>query len=111
MKLSIIDRIIIIKSLLPEIGTIEQIKLILSIKKKIGFSNEELESYKIFEPYKGMLEIPEVTSNMLERSYDYDLLFDEIRLLKIFAESANGNGWVTASSLDTIEMLINYKTE
>ena len=52
MKLSVIDRIIVIKSLLPETGTIEQIKLILSIKKKIGFSNQELNEFRIFEPYK-----------------------------------------------------------
>lgn len=111
MKLSVIDRIIVIKSLLPETGTIEQIKLILSIKKKIGFSNQELNEFRIFEPYKGVLEIPDVTTEMLERSSEYDLTVQENELLKYFAQSCNNNGWVTASSLDTIEMLINYKSE
>ena len=111
MKLSVIDRIIIIQSLLPEKGTIEQIKLTLSIKNKIGFLSEELEAFRIFEPYKGMLEIPDVTTEMLERNKEYDLTAQEIEILGVFAQSCNNNGWVTASSLDTIEMLINYKSE
>ena len=111
MKLSVIDRLIITQSLLPATGTIEQIKLILSIKSKVGFSVEELEVFRIFEPYKGMLEIPDVTTEMLERNSEYDLAVQENELLKFFAQSCNNNGWVTASSLDTIEMLINYKSE
>lgn len=111
MKLSIIDRIIIIKSLLPETGTIEKIKLIISLKNKVGFSQDELQSFNIFEPYKGILEIPNVTLEMTERSIDFDITMQEAQLLKDLANNSNNNGWVTESSLDTVEYILNYTLE
>ena len=111
MKLSVIDRIIIVKSLLPETGTIEQVKLIVSIKSKIGFSDEEINSFNIFEPYKGVLEMPNVTLEMKERSSEFDITIQELELLKMLANNCNLNGWVTTSSLDTIEYILNYTLE
>lgn len=111
MKLSIVDRIVILKALLPETGNRECIKLIRSIKTKLGFSSEELESFNIFEPYKGMLEVPIVTSAMLDRNNDYDLISEEIDQLRLFAQAYDNNGWVTDSSLETIDMLIDFKSE
>lgn len=111
MKLSIIDRIVIIKSLLPESGTIDKLKLIISLKNKVGFTNEELDAFQIFEPYKGMLELPNVTPEMYNRDVEYDITLQEIELLKELANGLNLNGWVTISSLDTIEYILNYMLE
>lgn len=111
MKLSIIDRIIIVRSLLPETGNLEQIKLMISIKQKIGFTSDEMDSFGIFEPYKGILEIPNATLEMTERTVDFDITIQELQLLKIFAENCNVNGWITESSLSTIEYILNYTLE
>lgn len=111
MKLSVIDRIIITKSLLPATGTIEQIKTILSLKTKIGFSKEELDTFLIDEPYKGILEINNITTEMANRTDEFGITIQELDLLKIFAESLNVNGWVTESSLDTVEYILKYTIE
>lgn len=111
MKLSIIDRVIIVKSLLPATGTIEQVKLIASIRQKLDFTEQQYQEFKIFEPYKGVLEIPNVTSNMVERILEYNLSIQEFEFLKLAAQNCNNNGWVTESSLNTVEYLLNYTLE
>lgn len=107
MKLSIVDRIIISNSLLPETGTIEQIKLNISIKNKIKLTEEESSMLSISIPSAGMLQINNVTDEMKNRAIDYELTEQEIKLLNEAALRQDVNGWVTPSSLDTIEMLIN----
>lgn len=111
MKLSIIDRIIIIKSVLPESGTIKDLKLIKSIKSKIEFTNEEYSKFKIFVPSVGVIQIDEVTEDMQARVMEYSITSEEATLLKRYASIQDQNGWVTESSLDTIEMLLDYSTE
>lgn len=111
MKLSIIDRIIIIKSILPDAGTIKDLKLIRSIKNKIGFTNEEYNKFKISIPSAGMMQIDEVTQDMQKRDTYYNFSDDEIEIMVRYAESQDVNGWVTESSIDTIEMLLDYSTE
>lgn len=107
MKLSIIDRIIIEQSILPATGTIDKVKKIISIKNKIKFTEEEQSSFNISIPSAGMIQINNVTEDMKIRNIDYDFTEDEIKLLSECASIQNVNGWVTPSSLDTIEMLIN----
>lgn len=111
MKLSVLDRIIIVKSLLPETGTIEQIKLIMSLKDKLGFSNEELKVFNISVPSRGILEISNITLEMKERTGSYDITIQELEMLRQFSNSFNVNGWITEHSLDTIEYLLNYTLE
>lgn len=111
MKLSIIDRIIILKSILPVSGTIKDLKLIKSIKSKIEFTNDEYSKFKISIPSAGMMQIDEVTSDMQKRDTYYNFTDDEIEIMVRYAVSQDTNGWVTESSLDTIEMLLDYSTE
>lgn len=111
MKLSVIDRLIITQSLLPESGTTSVIKLIISIRRKLGFSQEELDAFEITKPYNNILQINNVTDEMLLREIDYPLTSDEIALLNQLAVNNNANGWVTVSSLDIIEMLMDCKNE
>ena len=101
MKLSLVDRVIIINSILPTTGTIEQIRTILSIKSKI----------KITVPYNNIVQIDNITDTMLLRDTVYNFSVAEIELLKLFSNSINSNGWVTESSLSTVEYLINYTIE
>ncbi|WP_270633845.1 hypothetical protein [Parabacteroides goldsteinii] len=107
MELSVLDRVIITKALLPETGTIEQIKLVISLKNKIGFSREELQSLRITSPAKGVIELPHLTEDMKNRVIQYFITPEELELLKLFANAFNQNGWVTPTSLDTIEYLLN----
>lgn len=107
MKLSIVDRIIIEQSILPPTGTIDRVKKTISIKNKIKFTEEEQSSFNISIPSAGMIQINNVTEDMKTRDIDYDFTEDEIKLLSECASIQDMNGWVTPSSLDTIEMLIN----
>lgn len=111
MKLSLIDRVIILKSILPQSGTMEQIKNMISIKSKIALTNLETSSLKILEPYNNMIEIENITEEMLIRSTDYKFELIELEDLKKYCSNMNSNGWVTESSLDTIEYIINYTIE
>lgn len=111
MKLSIIDRIIILKSILPETGTITDLKLMKSIKSKISFTDEEYSKFKISVPSYGIIQIDEVTEDMQTRVMEYSITSEEATLLKRYASVQDQNGWVTESSLDTIEMLLDYSTE
>lgn len=111
MKLSIIDRIIILKSVLPESGTIADLKLMRSIRSKINFTNEEYSEFKISVPSYGVIQIDEVTEDMQSRVMEYSITSEEATLLKRYANIQDQNGWVTESSLDTIEMLLDYSTE
>lgn len=111
MKLSIIDRIIILKSILPETGSISDLKLMLSIKNKIQFTEEEYSKFKISTPSYGIIQIDEVTEDMQARVMEYSITSEEATLLKRYASIQDQNGWVTESSLDTIEMLLDYSTE
>lgn len=106
MKLSIVDRIIIEQSVLPPTGTINDIKKIISIKDKIKFTEEEQSSFNISIPSAGMIQINNVTEDMKARSIDYDFTEDEIKLLSECASIQDISGWVTPSSLETIDMLI-----
>ena len=108
MKLSTTDKIIITKSLIPESGTIEDVKLMISIKNKLLITNEELAIAKISIPSANMLQLNNITAEMQERNIEYDLTASEIEFLKRHATNCSLNGWVTEFSLDTIEMLINY---
>ena len=83
----------------------------MSLKTKIGFSKEELDTFLINEPYKGMLEINNITAEMVNRTDEFGITIQELDLLKIFAESFNVNGWVTESSLNTIEYILKYTIE
>lgn len=107
MYLSLIDRIIIENSLLPETGTIEQVKLNISIKNKIKLTEEESSKLSISVPSAGMLQINNITDDMKSRTIDYEFTEQEIKLLSESALRQDINGWVTPSSLDTIEMLIS----
>ena len=111
MKFSLIDRVIILESILPLTGTIEQIKIVSSIKTKIKLSEEEDTSLHIIKPYSNIVQIDNITSNMLERNTDYLLSEDELNLLKMFTKSVDENGWVTESSLSTVEYILNYNIE
>ena len=111
MKLSTIDRIIITKSLLPETGSIDDIKKKISIKNKIGFTEEEYEKFNITIPSVNMLQIDHITDDMLVRNLEYEISIDELTFLKKLAKLYSDNGWVMESSLDTIEMLLNYIIE
>ena len=42
---------------------------------------------------------------------EYSITSEEATLLKRYASVQDQNGWVTESSLDTIEMLLDYSTE
>lgn len=108
MKLSVIDRIIITQSLLPETGTIEAIKLIISLKSKLEINGEEMSILKISKPYNNIIEIADVTEDMIVREIDFLLTEGEIIFLKNLSTNCSNNGWVTISSLETIEMLLNY---
>lgn len=108
MKLSILDRIIIMESILPETGTIEQIRLKASIKNKIKLSEEESKTVKPIRNQYNFVTIEGLSSNETIRSIDFSFTLEELELLKVFANSVNDNGWVTESSLDTIEYIINY---
>lgn len=108
MKLSVIDRLIITQSLLPETGTIEAIKLIIALKNKLVFSQEELLNFKISKPYNNIIEIADVTDDMIVREINFPLTEGEIIFLKNLSTNCSNNGWVTISSLETIEMLLNY---
>ena len=92
MNLSIVDRLIIVNSMLPETGTIQDIKVILSLKNKIGFTQTEMDQFSIFKPYNNIVEINNITSEMSIRSTNYDLTEDEINMLKRVCEMANTNG-------------------
>ena len=111
MKLSLVDRVIIINSILPTTGTIEQIRTILSIKSKIKLTEQENASLKITVPYNNIVQIDNTTDTMLLRDMVYNFSVAEIELLKLFSNSINSNGWVTESSLSTVEYLINYTIE
>lgn len=111
MKLSLVDRVIIINSILPNTGTIEQIRTILSIKNKIKLTEQENASLKITVPYNNIIQIDNITDTMLLRDTVYSFSVAEIELLKLFSNSINSNGWVTESSLSTVEYLINYTIE
>lgn len=111
MRLSIVDRIIILNSILPETGTIKALKIIKSIRNKIDFSTEEYNSFKLTVPYRGMIQIDEVTEDMKKRDTYYNFTDEEIKTLSDCASIQDQNGWVTESSLDTIEMLLDYSTE
>lgn len=111
MKLSLVDRVIILNSILPSTGTIEQIKTIVLIKSKIKLTEQENESLEITVPYSNVIQIDNITEDMKFRNYIYNLSVAEIELLKTFSKSVNSNGWVTESSLDTIEYIINYTIE
>lgn len=108
MRLSLIDRVIIINSILPTTGTIDQVRSIISIKNKLVLTEEENNSLMISVPSNNIIQIDNVTENMRLRDENYNLTLEEIELLKIFSQSVNSNGWVTESSLDTIEYIINY---
>lgn len=108
MRLSIIDRIIIIKSLLPETGTLEQIKTIVSIKNKLKLLPTELNDLNINYDYKDLITIDNISDFCYVRDESYNLTLSEISLIKMFAQLSNENGRVTESSLDTIEYLVNY---
>lgn len=108
MKLSLVDKIIIVKSLLPETGSIEGIKLILSIKNKLNLTSDELAAVNLNTPSVGMLQLNNVTEEMQQRNTEYKLSSEEWSFLKTLANNCSLNGWVTEFSLDTIEMLINY---
>lgn len=111
MELSIVDRIIIVKSLLPETGTIEQIKLIIALKNKLGFSESEMNELAISNPSRGILEISNVIPEMNERNSSYNITIEELNLMKQFANAFNINGWITETSLNTIEYILNYTLE
>lgn len=111
MKLSVVDRVIIAQSLLPETGTIEAIKTIISIRKKLEFGPVEMESLSISKPYNNIVQINNVTPAMVVREQDYPFTDGEILFLKNMARNCSENGWVTVASLDTIEMILNYSIE
>lgn len=105
MKLSSIDTIIILNSLLPVTGSVDQIKLIISIKTKLNNSNKAI---SIVRDQQNMLVINDITEDMYIRDTNYIITLDELNLLKVLANNCNRNGWVTENSLDTIEYIINY---
>lgn len=110
MKLSVIDRIVITQSsLLPETASIEIIKLVISIRSKIDFTSEQLTQFNIVKPYANIIQVNAITEEMLVRDTEYDFTEAELNLLVLSANNVNNNGWVTISSLETIEMLINSK--
>ena len=111
MKLSIVDRIIIDQSILPEAGTIEAIKTIISIRKKLAFNQAEMMGLSISKPYGNIVQIDKVTPEMVVRETDYPLAENEIIFLKNMSKNCNENGWVTMDSLDTIEMILNYNEQ
>lgn len=108
MKLSVLDRVIIAQSLLPETGTIEAIKTIISIRKKLEFNPAEMETLSISKPYNNIVQINDVTPEMIVRDADYPLTDSEILFLKTVSKNCSDNGWVTVASLDPIEMILNY---
>lgn len=111
MKLSDIDRLIILYALLPQTGTVEQIKLIRSLKNKLQFSEEDLKSYDIRINDRNIISISNIGSSNSNRDISYDISLDEIEFLKLLATGNDANGWVTESSINTIEYLINYTIE
>lgn len=111
MRLSIIDRIIILKSVLPESGTISDLKLIRSVKDKIKFEEEEYSKFKISVPSANVIQIDEVTDDMKVRDGYYSFTAEEVELLKRYARMQDEYGHVTEDSLDTVEMLIEYSTQ
>lgn len=110
MDLSILDRMIIIKSILPESGTIDEIKLIISIKNKIKLTEEEWDSIKISKTYGNIVEISNITDDLIKRDSYYNLIEEEIIFLKKLTSNYNANGWVTETSLSTVEYILNYST-
>lgn len=108
MKLSIVDRIVIAQSILPETGTIDAIKTIISIRKKLEFNQAEMMNLSISKPYNNIVQINNVTEEMTIRETDYPLTEGEIIFLKNMSKNCSDNGWVTVASLDTIEMILNY---
>lgn len=108
MKLSVVDKVIIMQSLLPETGTIEAIKTIISIRKKLELSPAEMEAISISKPYNNIVQINGVTEEMIVRETDYPLTDGEILFLKTVSKNCSDNGWVTVASLDTVEMILNY---
>lgn len=107
MKLSILDRVIIINSLLPASGTIETIKLIISIKNKIALSIEEIAKCKITNSASNMLKFEEITDELVTRDKDYEFTEKEVEFLKKVTANYSGNGWVTETSLFTVEYILN----
>lgn len=111
MNLSILDRIIILNSILPPTGTIEQIKTIRSIKSKLNISETDKSKFNVRFDYANMISVDINDQSILIKDQSFDLTNDELTLIKLFAEATDRNGWITESSLDTIEMLINYTVE
>ena len=107
MKLSILDRVIIINSLLPASGTVETIKLIISIKEKIALSIDELSKCKVTSSASNMLTFEEITTEMVTRDKEYTFTDKELEFLKLVTSNYSGNGWVTETSLSTVEYLLN----
>lgn len=111
MQLSIIDRIIILNSILPQTGTIEQLKTIRSIKSKINISAEDQSKFNIRFDYANMISVDINDPAILIKDMSFEFSSDELALIKLFSQALDNNGHVTESSLDTVEMLINYTEE
>lgn len=111
MKLSIIDRTIIYYSMLPEIGTIENLKLMRGIKSKIVLTAEEENMIEMNKDYSNMVSINVIDILALERDIDIPFTIEEIAFLNNMANNLNTAGRVTEYSLDTIELFLNIEIE
>lgn len=108
MELNLLDRIIILNSLLPETGTIDEIKLMISIKNKLQLTEEEMQLAKINHDSYNIMTVDFDDKSILLNYMNYDLTLEELSLLSNLADNVNKNGYVTVSSLNTVEKLINY---
>jgi hypothetical protein len=113
MELNLKDRLLIIKSVLPEYGTRKNTALKLAIVSKIQLSQEENKDV-IFTPCgNNQYEIGFKTVEAITGTNSYSFSDEELYYLKQRVEDIDRNGMFSAETMDSYDKILDapFETE
>lgn len=105
MKLSIVDRVILLHGFFPSSGTVEEMEVIHSITRKLTICADEQAGLRLEQNRDGTTQVEVTDLRCYERDKDFDLTAEEQAFLEFCADRIDEQRGVTAFSLATIKYL------
>jgi len=111
MKLSMVDRVILLNGFFPSMGNVEEMELIQSINRKIRILPEEQNGLHLTQNGDGTCNVEISDLRSYEREQEFDLTERELELMRNCARLTDQKRAVTSFSLETIKYLASLRFE
>lgn len=109
MKLSVLDRIVIIAGLLQSKGNMVELEKSAKIDSKLKLTEEEIKMFDIVKNDSDEVDISIKDTNALVIDVDYDLDCEDIKYLKDRVDILDGDSKITMFMFSTMQNIRNYK--